>query len=840
MSRKTPRPLPTGTYRVQLTPDNNFASLGELADHLALLGVSHAYLSPILQPTPGSLHGYDVVDHAVINRELGGEQGFLAAAAILRESGVEILLDVVPNHMALTTPEFLNDALWGALKDGPDSTYARWFDVDWSQQLPLLMPILGKRIDECLDDGDITIDLTGGPRGEAVLRYYEHVLPIRTGTQDLPLLELLGDQHYRLAYWRVADEELNYRRFFDVDTLLAIRVEDPEVFEATHRVPVQLVGAGLVSGLRIDHPDGLTDPSAYLSQLAKVTDGAWVVAEKILVGDEELPADWQCDGTTGYEALRRIGALFVDPGGEPVLRGAFAEFTGVTDDWDSTVERARRDVVRGLLVAEVDRLASVAHEICAHEVRLRDHSLRGLTEAVYELLVALPVYRAYVTPGEAAPNQTIAMMEVASEQALSRRPERAAEVRLVVEMALGRLGRGSRKDEFCLRFQQTSGPAIAKGVEDTASYRWFPESGLNEVGGEPATFGIASDEFHGWAQRRQELWPFGLTAASTHDTKRSEDVRARLAVISEIPGEWATTARAWRDAIGPMSAGVASTEGRMPQENVVDSGQQSRLEQQQYELDDRLDWLAWQTLVGAWPISAARLTEYLLKAAREGKLLTSWTSPDEAVEQRIAAFVERVFVDDGVMASVAQVVERLHPGFLVNVLGQRAVQLFLPGIPDIYQGCEVVNLRLVDADNRTPVNPSWVRQALDRGLAGPVDPNTDLDGAKARLTALGLQLRRDRPELVGPEAHHIGLQASGEAADHVVGFQRGSDLVVLVSRFALRLAAGGGWRDTAVVVPAGRWRSLLSDRVLSVGGEACLVEDLFGDWPVVVLVRQQE
>jgi (1->4)-alpha-D-glucan 1-alpha-D-glucosylmutase len=802
---------PTATYRVQLTPDHGFDDLARQAGYLDELGVSHAYLSPILQAAPGSEHGYDVVDHGRVDDELGGEDGFRLAAAALHELGLGLVVDVVPNHMAITVPEYLNAVLWSVLRDGAESRYADWLDVDWTLEKPLLLPILGRRIDECLDADEITVDPVGGPDGTAVIRYYDHVLPLRPGTPELGLEDLLAAQHFRLAFWRVADEELNYRRFFDVDTLVAVRVEDPEVFNASHALLVRLLREGLVQGLRIDHPDGLADPRGYLRRLAEATRNAWVVVEKILMPGEQLPLDWPCAGTTGYDALLTIGGLFVDPAGQPVMAATFAGYTGVIGDWATVADRARRDVLRGMLVAEVDRLAFVAHEICQSELRLRDHSRRGLTEAVFELLVAAPVYRAYVTPGEPASDEAVAVLDETAASATRRRPDRESEILLLRDLALGRHGRGGRKDEFCVRFQQTTGPAIAKGVEDTATYRWFPLSGLNEVGGRPDRFGFAPEEFHTWAADRQRSWPDAMNALSTHDTKRSEDVRARLAALSEIPGEWATSVHAWRTQAGPLTLDDGGTDGA-------------------------LEWLMWQTLVGAWPLDADRLTAYLLKAAREAKLRTSWTTPDAAYEAQVAGYVHRALADVTLVASVSEVVERLHPAFVTNVLGQRAVQLLAPGLPDIYQGCETVDLSLVDPDNRRPRDRGVLRSTLDRSLASVPDPWVDLPGAKMRLTTLGLRLRRAHPELVGAEGTYEPLVAAGAAADHAVGFVRSSRVAVVATRLALRLDESGGWRDTSVPLAAGNWCDVLTGDVHAVSAGVG-ASTLLARWPVALLVR---
>jgi (1->4)-alpha-D-glucan 1-alpha-D-glucosylmutase len=544
--------VPLATYRVQVTPDRPLDSFVDRLDHLAALGVSHLYVSPLLTSAPGSMHGYDVVDHRTIDAELGGMTALRTLIDALRDRGLGLVLDIVPNHMAIPVPESLNSTLWSVLKDGEASPSSRWIDVDWSAERPLLLPVLGERIDQALDSGAITLDPNGGPDGTAVLRYHDHVFPIRPGTEHLDLVALLDAQHYRLAYWGLADEELNYRRFFDVDTLVGIRVEVPEVFEETHELISALVRDGDVEGLRVDHPDGLADPRGYLQSLASSTGDAWVVVEKILEGDEELPSDWSCAGTTGYDAAARIGAVFVDPAATVLLTRAFAEATGDERGFDEVSEQSRRDVLTGLLAAEVDRLAGLAHEICQADVRLRDHSRRGLTQALVELLVAVPVYRVYVHVGEEPDESATRILDEVVIVSSGRAPERVSEIELLRDLALGRHGRSPLKDQFVRRFQQTCGPAVAKGVEDTAGFRWFPLVSLADVGMSPDRFGIDDDDFHAWAARRARLWPHALTGTCTHDSKRSEDVRARLAVLSEIPGEWVTTARAWSDSVGPL------------------------------------------------------------------------------------------------------------------------------------------------------------------------------------------------------------------------------------------------------------------------------------------------
>ncbi|MDO8107889.1 malto-oligosyltrehalose synthase, partial [Isoptericola sp. b441] len=601
-SRRRPphdRVVPTSTYRLQLGGELTLDAAAEQIPYLARLGVSHVYLSPVLTPAPGSTHGYDVVDHSTVSAALGGRAAMDRLGAAARDAGLGLVLDVVPNHMAVPTPAYHNRALWSVLAEGPESPYARWFDVDWSAgEGALLMPILGRRIGAVLADGELTLDevaLPGEVGPQPVLRYYDHVFPVRPGTEQLPLVDLVASQHYRLAYWRVADEELNYRRFFDVGSLAAIRVEDPEVFEATHGTVVDLIRSGTVDGLRIDHPDGLADPQDYLARLAEAVDDAWVVVEKILSPAEDLPDDWATAGTTGYDALWRIQQVFIDPGGSGELAALMHQLTGDTGDaLPGVVETAKREIVAGPLYAEVHRLAELAAAICADDVRLRDHTRRALQDCLVELLVAADRYRYYVVPGTPPRSEVNAAFAEAVEMARGRlAPNRHETLDLLAEMLLGKESgsagrtREARRDELVIRFQQTCGAVMAKGVEDTAFYRWTHLVALCEVGGAPERFGIAPEELHAWAAHAQVHAPVAMTTLSTHDTKRSEDTRAHLGVLSELPGEWAELVARVRSATSEVRPSL---------------------------LDGRTASLLWQTIAGTWqdgPLEAARLTEYL-------------------------------------------------------------------------------------------------------------------------------------------------------------------------------------------------------------------------------------
>lgn len=812
MTARRPEVTPTATYRLQLGPGQGFADVAARVDYLHALGVSHVYLSPVLQATPGSTHGYDVVDHAQLSEDLGGAAAFDGLVGALAARGMGVVVDVVPNHMAVPTPATLNLPLWSVLRDGPASPYAAWFDVEWDVPgQALLMPVLGRRIGECLASGELVVDRSGP---EPVLRYHEQVFPVRPGTEGLRLPELLDAQHYRLAYWRVGDEELNYRRFFDVDSLVAVRVEDPAVFSLTHALLVALGREGKVDGFRIDHPDGLADPRGYLRRLATATGSAWVVVEKILEGDERLPGDWACAGTTGYDALRMVGGVFVDSAGERPLRALHTRLTALPDNAEAAIVEAKRHAAIRLLAAELGQLVELASAICQDDVRLRDHTKVGLAAALVELLVAMPVYRAYVVPGEPPGQTAVDQLDTAAAVARTRVPDRGAEVDLVHDLALGRYGRGRHQDRFVVRFQQICGPVMAKGVEDTAFYRFAPLVALAEVGGDPTVFGCSVEQFHAYCTRVHRDWPAAMTTLSTHDTKRSEDVRARLAVLAELPDDWERTVQglSWL-------ASAHRAEADAP--------------------DAPTEYLVWQNLLGAWPIDADRAHAFLEKATREAKTRTSWQSPDLAYEAAAHTWLDGLLGDSAVRAGMDAFVGRTAGLAAVNTLGQKLVALTMPGIPDVYQGCEAVDRSLVDPDNRRPVGWERLAAALARADEGP--PPGDLADddvlhlAKLRLTATALRLRRDRSAWFGPDGGYEPVRAVGPAAEHLVGFVRGGHAVTLATRLPAGLARYDGWRTTTVELPAGHWTDLLTGRTHD--GGRVRVGVLLADLPVALLTR---
>ncbi|MFB4305945.1 malto-oligosyltrehalose synthase [Actinomadura sp. GTD37] len=564
--------------------------------------------------------------------------------------------------------------------------------------------------------------------------------------------------------------EPNYRRFFDISGLIGLRQEDPEVFRRTHGLLLGLIEQGLVDGLRVDHPDGLADPRGYLRRLAEAAPDRWLLVEKITEGAERLPPDWSCAGTTGYDSLGVIGGLFVDPAGEKPLTDYYVALTGGPAGFEEVEHDGRLYAATHGLKPEIDRLLRVLHRVVGER-------RPGLERALVELLVAMPVYRAYVVPGEDAPQQAVDILSEAADRASAHLPEDLhGDLETVVDLALGR---GERTDaEFIVRFQQTSAPLAAKGVEDTAFYRWNRMAALNEVGGDPGRFSVSPEDFHAHCIRLARDWPLTMTTLSTHDTKREEDVRAWLTVLAELPGEWTEAVERWRT-WGPATS----------------------------PLEPDLEYLLWQTLVGAWPITRGRLEEFLTKAMREAKTRTSWTDQDADYEEAVLAYARDVLSDADLITDMTSFVGKLAPYARVNTLGQKLVQLAMPGVPDVYQGCELTGLALVDPDNRRPVDYGRRREHLTRLDTGRRPK--EVDDEKLLVTSRALRLRRAHPEWFGPGSRHEPVAARGPAAGHLVGFARGG-AVALATRLPVGLERRGGWAGTRVDVRDQGWRDVLT------------------------------
>ncbi|SDJ62167.1 malto-oligosyltrehalose synthase [Streptomyces indicus] len=785
---------PSATYRLQLTPDFPFAAAEAAVPYLARLGVSHLHLSPVLEAVPGSLHGYDVTDHGRVRSELGGEDGLRALSATARAHGLGLVLDIVPNHMAASPRH--NHALWEVLREGPQSPYARWFDIDWQAGGgQVLLPVLGRRLGREL--AELRVE------GE-VLRYHDLAFPLRKGTEDRPLPELLDAQWYRLAWWRIARTELNYRRFFTISDLIGVRVEDPEVFEATHGKLLQLLDEGVAHGLRVDHPDGLADPGAYLRRLHEATGGRWTVVEKILADGERLEAGWPVAGTTGYDALRHVDGLFVDPAGAGELLGQYRRFTNAPadrgGDWEETVRRAAYKVVTRELAAEVERLVRTVQR-CATAPEQRDHAPWAVRTALRELLVRLQVYRPYGT-GESV-RRVLTDEAAAAARTAFTVPEEAEAVDLVRELLLGHEADPAHT-ELRARFAQTASALRAKAVEDTACYRYTPLLSAAEVGGEPGRPALAPAAFHAFCTRMQRDWPTGGTVLSTHDTKRSADVRLAIDVLSEVPDRWAE-----------LLARVTTAAQAAPAP------------------DPQLAWAAWQTAVGIGFPHQERMRAVLLKHAREAGLFTSWTEADPSYEAAVEEFVD-AGPSGPPLYTVAEFLRPLRPHIATNVLSAALLHLTMPGVPDLYQGTEQLYQALVDPDNRRPVQfqeARFGRLEEERGRWG-------LDEQKLFTTVTALRVRREQADCYGEFAGYVPLEAEGPAAGHCVAFARtgiAGAVVTVATRLSLRLAESGGWRDTALTLPPGRYVDALAEEERVHEGRVRL-EELLGAWGIALLV----
>ncbi|MGC1211059.1 MAG: malto-oligosyltrehalose synthase [Micromonospora sp.] len=765
----TPRPdvtaAPTtrvgSTYRVQIRPGFDLDATAGLTGYLADLGVTHLYSAPLLTATPGSAHGYDVVDHRAVNPELGGEAGRQRLLRALRAAGLGLVVDIVPNHAGVAQPA-ANPAWWDVLRRGRASAYATWFDIDWDRG-PLLLPVLADS-PHALDDLKVV---------DGELRYHEHRFPIADGTGAGTPREVHDRQHYELINWRRGDAELTYRRFFAVSDLAGLRVEDPEVFAATHAEILRWADAGEVDGIRVDHPDGLRDPAGYLARLRAAAPHAWLTVEKILEYGEELP-DWPVDGTTGYDALAAAGGLFIDPDAEGDFTALDTRLTGHVTSWPNLTHDTKWEAATRLLAAELSRLAALVPELDPAATR----------DALAELVACFPVYRGY--PPEGARHLAAARAEAGR-----RRPDLAA----TLDAVTARLR--DPEHELAARFPQFTGAVMAKGVEDTAYYRWSRFVALNEVGGGPAHFGVPPAEFHRFATAREVRWPASMTTLSTHDTKRGEDVRARLAVLSELPDRWADQVTDWM------------RRAPLP--------------------DPAFAHLVWQTAVGAWPIERERLHAYVEKAAREASVSTSWADPDLAFERELHALVDRMYDDPDLHAEVTAFAAAITPAGWSNSLGQKLVQLAMPGIPDTYQGTELWENSLVDPDNRRPVDFTVRRDLLAR-LDGGWRPEVSADGtAKLLVVSRTLRLRRDHPELF---TGYRPVPAHGPAGAHVVAFDRGG-AVAVATRLPLGLARAGGWRDTTLSLSVHRVTDLFTGRVYS--GAELLMHDVLNSYPVALL-----
>lgn len=917
---------PRATARVQVHAGFTFDDARARLDYFERLGISHLFVSPILTARAGSQHGYDVIDHATVNAELGGEDALRRLVRALRERGMGLVVDVVPNHMAVGRGD---NARWlDVLEWGRDSRNATFFDIDWDRPDPalsqrVLAPFLGEPYGEALEQGSIRLAFDESS-GRFAVHYADHVFPIRPShyrmllggvpalaakvedalsrTRGEPrdaafasaraelaqafgvdsavreaidralarfdtkrpsgralLHRLMDRQHWRLAWWRTAADEINWRRFFDVTELCAIRMQDRGVFEIVHGTLLRLYGEGLIDGLRIDHVDGLADPRGYCrllrTRLRRERPGqtAWVVVEKILAPDERLPADWQTDGTSGYTFMNEVGALLHDPHGQDRLSRFWQRQEGSADDFSVEEERARRRIPRELFGAEFEACAHALSTVARQSPATRDWSPAAIRRVFVELIAHFPVYRTYVDGrGRGEEDRRIMQRAVQAAERGCRPAERALLHRIDAWLGgeapkdLRSVAARRARLRAIARFQQLTSPVAAKSVEDTAFYRHGLLLSRNEVGSDPRQFSLSVDAFHAVCANRRERFPRALLATATHDHKRGEDVRARLSVISEAADGWVEAVERWRRFNEPLRAALA--DGRTAPDAVD-------------------EYLLYQMMVGTWPLTPEgsadqieRLAAWQLKALREAKRHSSWNAPDADYEEGCRRFLERTLDparrDAPFRESIESVVEELAPTAAIKGLTQALLRMSCPGIPDLYQGTEFWDLSMVDPDNRRPVDYASRIRALD-----DVAPSADLlaegrwrTGAiKQRLIARVLQCRASDPELFAYGDYH-SLALEGRLAHRFVAFvrryRRRCVLAVAPLHVHPYVRRARNLRmvqqavlDTTVLVPeslrAGDWYDALEQRpmdgaALGSGKRLSLARAL-DPWPVALL-----
>jgi (1->4)-alpha-D-glucan 1-alpha-D-glucosylmutase len=626
------------------------------------------------------------------------------------------------------------------------------------------------------------------------------------------LHDFLEQQNFRLAYWRASEQDLGYRRFFDVNTLAGLRVEDPHVLSDSHALILKWLHEGILDGIRVDHPDGLRDPRLYFERLRAEAPGVWILGEKILEAGEKLRSEWPVDGTTGYDYLNQAGGLFVDSRNEEAFTKIYTEFAGDQPDYAAICRDKKHRVMRDLLGSDVNRLTSLFMDICeAHRDR-RDYTRHDVIRAIRELVACFPVYRTYVVAErDEATGDDIHYVNEALEAAKENRQELDAELFDFLADVLLLKVRGDLESEFIARFQQFCGPVMAKGVEDTVFYDFVRLISLNEVGGDPEVFGVEPEQFHRWCEERQKSHPRAMLASSTHDTKRSEDVRARISVLSEIPGLWKQAVERWAEATDKYKRNGCP--------------------------DRNTEYFLYQTMLGAWPIGTDRLLPYMEKACREGKRHTNWLTPNEEFEAATRRFVELIYKDQKFLkdfeAFVATVIE---PG-RINALAQVLLKLTAPGIPDIYQGTELWDLSLVDPDNRRPVDYSLRRHLVAELPHLKVDEvwqRVDEGLPKLWTAWHALRTRRQHMSAFGETEEYEPVYAKGSKADHVVAFLRGGEVLVVVPRLPVKL--GGDWAETTIDIPRGVWDNVLTE--VCVRGGKLQVKELFAAFPVALLVKR--
>jgi (1->4)-alpha-D-glucan 1-alpha-D-glucosylmutase len=879
----------SSSYRLQLHAGFTFSDASHIASYLHELGISHVYCSPYLQATEGSPHGYDVVDHQRISTDIGGEEGHSHFCRMLQSLDMGQVLDIVPNHMA-TGPA--NKYWWDVLENGPSSRYATWFDIDWNStevklQNKILIPALGDQYGQALRANQITIRFECD---SFQVWYMEHRFPLAPNSLAIPLLRaatyvmapmlnfladtlerlpspeshdqegiaarhrdksilyellvrliqenpevsaaiahtidelnkdidaldaILNLQNYRLAYWRTADQELGYRRFFDINTLIGVRIERSHVFHATHNRILGWLRDGTLDGVRVDHPDGLRDPEQYFRRLQNSAPDAWILAEKILQPGESSRQNWPIAGTTGYDFLNMCNDVLVAGDGLKELSDIYTDFTRESEAYDTLVHAKKLNVQHEALGSDVNRLTQLFVEISENNRDRRDYTRAEIRRAIREVAACFPIYRTYVVPQrDQIDEEDRGAIDRAVTCAKTQRTDLDPGLFDFIGEVLALRARGDLEAEFLLRFQQFTSPVMAKGLEDTAFYCFNRMVGMNEVGGAPNCDGISVDEFYAYCAKIHSQHPRTMTTLSTHDTKRSEDVRARLAVLTEIPGRWRAALHRW------ARMNRASRSNGFPDRNT--------------------EYFLYQTLIGAWPISFERTITYMLKAAREAKVHTSWTQQNQAFEDALKSFIEKIFDTREIISELETFVEYISLPGRINSLAQTLIKYAAPGIPDTYQGSELWDLRLVDPDNRGPVDYEIRRSMLAELQAGlnaeEIMKRIDSGMPKLWVTCQLLHLRRKQPQWFDASAEFTPLAAEGPKHMHLIGFLRGRSVAALAPRWNLRL--GSGFGPTTVELPDGPWKNILTGEKL--GGGKLRAKFLFERFPVALLVQSSE
>jgi (1->4)-alpha-D-glucan 1-alpha-D-glucosylmutase len=861
------------TYRLQLHAGFPLRQARQVLPYLADLGISHVYLSPCLQAVPGSQHGYDVTDPTRISEDLGGEPAWTGFVDAARSHGLRVLLDIVPNHMSASQHnpwwdhvlahgpfsefagyfDFRNRphhpfrvhlcALarpYGAAIDAGELTIeapqgglrVRHYENTWP-----LGPVSWGRVlsagaalsadaASCFGELERLQDI-GAPDEKDRGAYARHALEaaqvlaeargsgrlqqcVERTQVDKDLLDaVLQRQFYMLHGWKLAGELVNYRRFFDIGTLCGIRMESPAVFDATHARIAAMIARGEIDGVRVDHPDGLREPLEYFKRLRALKPQGRIYVEKILENDERLKEDWPIDGTVGYEFLAKVNRLWMDDQRTDALTATYSDFTGHSVNFAALVREKKRAIVESTFSADHERLAQAALEIARAERHTRDLSPRHLREALARLIVAMPVYRTYRTLNTLHDDDRRILTE-AVQSARIGAPEIDAAAFDFLAALFGKSRLSEAEADFVAQWQQLTPAVMAKGVEDTTFYCFDRLVSCNEVGSQASLIGISADKFHEFCHSLSDRWPNNMLATSTHDNKRSEDVRTRISILSEMPERWAEALHQW----SKMNA--AAWQNHTP--------------------DRHAEYLLYQTLIGAWPIDRDRCWQYMLKACREAKINTSWHEPNTAYEESIRGFVDGVFQTPEFIAGLERFVDPLVLPGRINSLAQTLIKMVAPGVPDFYQGTELWDLSLVDPDNRRPVDfalrASLVRRAGTMS-AGEALAEWDSGLPKLWMTARLLAIRRERAEDFSDQSKYQPLVAQGTHLGRLLAFRRGENVIAVVPRFTMTL--GGEWSDTRLPLPGGVWRNRFTDAVLQ---RETTPDALFKLFPVALLIRE--